>query len=151
MKDSSQTKVSFIADENIPVGLINFLLDKGFDVIRVKLRSKDPKIFERAKSEQRVILTRDKDFLNKDKFPPKESFGIIFFNINPPLIDSLQYSLNRLFKSVKFSEPQNSSQIRNFGSRKSEHSEDFLGFKGKLFILSLSGFKVFPRESLKLE
>ena len=122
MKDLSHNKVSFVADENIPVGLIKVLSDKGFDIVRVKLRSKDPKIFERAKSEQRVILTRDKDFLNKDKFPPKESFGIIFFDINPPLIDTLQYSLNKLFKTIKPSE-----------------------FKGKLFILSLSGFKTSPR------
>jgi len=56
MKDSSQTKVSFIADENIPVNLINSLSNKGFNIVRVKLRSKDPGIFERAKSEQRVIL-----------------------------------------------------------------------------------------------
>lgn len=104
IKDLLQGEISFIADENIPVGLIKSLFNEGFDIVRVKLRSKDPKIFERAKSEQRVILTRDKDFLNKDKFPPKESFGIIFFDINPPLIDSLQYSLNKLFKKIKPSE-----------------------------------------------
>ena len=125
MKNSFHNEVSFIADENIPVGLIKVLSDRGFDIIRVKLKSKDPKIFEKAISEQRVILTRDKDFLRKDKFPPKESFGIIFFNINPPLIDSLQYSLDRLFKTIKSSE-----------------------FKGRLFVLSLTGYKVFPRSDL---
>ena len=123
MKDLLQGEISFIADENIPVGLIKSLLNEGLDIVRVKLKSKDPKIFERAKSEQRVILTRDKDFLNKDKFPPKESFGIIFFDINPPLIDTLQYSLNKLFKKIKPSE-----------------------LKGRLFTLSLTGFKAFPRE-----
>lgn len=119
MKDLSGSKISFIADENIPIGLIKFLYKEGFDIIRVKLNSRDSKIFERAKSEERVILTRDKYFLNKIKFPPKESSGIIFININPPLIDTILFSLKKLLEEVSLSE-----------------------IKEKLIILSREGYKL---------
>ena len=33
MKDSSQGEISFIADENIPAGIIKVLFNKGFDKV----------------------------------------------------------------------------------------------------------------------
>jgi len=124
MKNTSHSKLYLLADENIPLELIDTLSKEGFDIKRVKLGSKDKQIFELAKSENRVLLTFDKHFLNKAKFPPKESLGIIFLKINPPLIDSILYSLRKLFKYIKSDE-----------------------FKGKLFILSTSGFKIWPKSS----
>jgi hypothetical protein len=96
--------------------------NEKLDIRRVELGLKDKQIFDLAKSEERVILTLDKHFLNKVKFPPKESSGIVFIKIHPPLIDSVYFTLEKLFKSV--------------------NSPDF---KGRLFTLTNSGFKVFPK------
>src|SRR3989344_5020181 len=122
MKNTSDSKPSFLADENIPLKFIKEFSNIGFDIKRVELRKKDKQVFEIAKSVGRVLLTSDKHFLNKLKFPPQESSGIIFLKIHPPLIDSIQFSLDKLLKSVNSSE-----------------------FKGRLFIVSLTGFKVWPR------
>ncbi len=123
MKNLSLSKNSLLlADENIPIELIDTLFKEGYDIKRVLLGSKDKQIFKLANSEQRVLLTFDKHFLNKLEFPPKESFGIVFISINPPVIDSLYFSLSKLFNKIEFSK-----------------------FKGRLFILTNSGFKVFPK------
>jgi|SRR3989344_2441348 len=123
MKGMLHSKVLLLADENVPTELIGRLYRVGYNIKRAQLNAKDKQIFELAKSEGRVLLTFDKHFLNNVKFPSKESAGVIFIEIHPPLIDSLHFSLEKLFKNI---EP--------------------LEFKGKLFILSATGFKVFPKE-----
>jgi|TARA_B100001971_G_C18137578_1_gene508512 hypothetical protein len=87
-----------ISDENIPVKVSEMLRNEGFDVKRVPLGIGDDKISKIAKLEKRIILTFDKDFLNKKVFPPREHFGIVFISIIPPLIDSVFFSLIKLFK-----------------------------------------------------
>ncbi len=123
MKDTSQFKISLLADENIPTRLIELLSKDGFDIKRAKTGSKDEHIFNLAKSDNRILLTLNKHFLKKAKFPPQESSGIIFIQIHPPLIDSLHFSLKKLFNSIEPSE-----------------------FKGRLFILSSTMLKIFPKK-----
>ena len=91
-------KPRILCDEHIPIELLEILKNEGFDTVRVELCSKDRQIFELAKSEGRILITSDKHFLNKEKFPPRESSGIIFLQLHPPLIESMQFSLNKLFK-----------------------------------------------------
>lgn len=122
MRNILHSKILLLADENIPIELINKLSNEGFNIKRVLLGSKDEEIFKLAKSENRVLLTFDKHFLNKSKFLPKESSGIIFINIRLPLIDSLYFSILKLFNKIESSK-----------------------FEKRLFILSISGFKVFPK------
>ncbi len=118
----SKNKPKLLCDENIPLELIETLNNEGFDAKRVELGSKDKQIFTLSKSEERILVSSDKHFLNKIKFPPKESSGIVFIDMHPPLIETIHFSLTKLFKSVNLSE-----------------------FKGRLFRLTSSGFKVFPR------
>jgi hypothetical protein len=122
MKDTLLSKISLLADENIPIKLINLLSKDNFNIKRVELGSKDKEIFDYAKSEKRALLTLDKHFLDKKKFPPQESSGIIFIQINPPLIDSIYFSLKRFFNSVKVSE-----------------------FNNRLLLVSISGFRAYPK------
>lgn len=61
-------KPKFISDENIPIKVIELLIEMGFDVKRAPLGFSDKQISKVAKLESRVILTFDKHFLNKDKF-----------------------------------------------------------------------------------
>ncbi len=109
--------LKFISDENIPIKLIESLIEKGFDIKKVSLGLTDKQISKISKEESRIILTFDKHFINQRFFPPKEYPGIIFIDIHPPLIDALFYSLIKLFELVK-------------------------EFNGKLFILSRQGFRI---------
>ena len=95
MKNTLHSKL-LLADENIPLELIRKLSKERFDIKKVRLGSKDKQIFELAKLEDRALLTLDKHFLNKLKFPPKESSGIIFLKIHPPLIDSINFFIREI-------------------------------------------------------
>jgi len=119
---SLSNKPKLLCDANIPFKLSKLLKETGFDIIEPPLYAKDSEIAKLAKLENRVILTFDRHFGNITLFPPEKYFGIIFIRIRPPLINSVLSSLIKLFESV-------------------EHSE----FKGRLYILSLSGFRVFPK------
>ena len=63
-----KSKLKLLCDENIPIELIEMLNKEGFDAKRVELGSKDRQIFDLAKSEERVLLSSDKHFLNKIKY-----------------------------------------------------------------------------------
>jgi hypothetical protein len=61
----SQIGMRFLANENIPPGAVGRLRDLGHDVLSVKesmTGSDDAAILARAVSEQRVLITFDKDF-----------------------------------------------------------------------------------------
>lgn len=115
----SSNKLKLISDENFPIKATELLKEEGFDVKTASLRSTDKQISKISKSESRIILTFDKHFINKMLFPPGEHPGIIFLDIHPPMIDTVFLSLSKLFKEVKSTE-----------------------FKGKLFILTSSGFRI---------
>lgn len=54
-----------LADENCPRDLVEALLARGHDVLWIRTDSpgvKDPQILARAQTEERVVLTFDKDF-----------------------------------------------------------------------------------------
>lgn len=57
--------MQFLANENFPLDAVTALRDKGYDVVWIRTDapgSKDPEILQRAVSENRVLLTFDKDF-----------------------------------------------------------------------------------------
>jgi len=117
-----RNKLKFLSDENFPKEVVELLINKGYDVKTVPLGASDKQVANLSKSESRVILTFDKHFLTKRLFSPKEHPGIVVLKINPPLIDTTFSLLSKLLKQVKSSE-----------------------FKGRLFILSQFGFKVYPK------
>lgn len=64
--------MKFLADINIPQSVITTLITEGHDVLdlkRKKLDLKDTEVIQLAKQENRIILTRDKDFLVLTQFP----------------------------------------------------------------------------------
>ncbi len=115
--------MKILADENIPKKILNLLEESRLDIKRVSKGANDQSIAELAKSENRVILTFDRDFGNILLFPPEQYSGIIFIRIRPPLIISVFSALSNLFKLVKPEE-----------------------FNGKLFVLSTHGFRMYPKD-----
>jgi|SRR3989344_2852618 len=64
--------MKFLADVNIPQSLITSLTQLGHDVLDIKkqdLKIKDVEIFRLAKLQDRIILTRDKDFIVLSQYP----------------------------------------------------------------------------------
>lgn len=119
-------KLKLLTDENIPKLVFEFLTNKGFDVKRSPLRSKDKFISRIAKTEGRVILSFDRHFGNILLFPPEEHDGIVFIRIVPPVIKTVTDALSDLFDKVKPSE-----------------------FKGKLFVLTPFRFWIYPPKHTK--
>ncbi len=119
---SHSSKLKLLCDENIPHKLVELLIGEGFDVERVPSSLEDKNITKLGHIKNRVILTFDKDFGNILLFPPEEFSGIVLIRIRPPLISTVFSSLLKLFDEVKPSE-----------------------FRGRLFSLSVSGYRVFKR------
>ncbi len=64
--------MKFLADINIPQSVINALNKEGHDMLDIKkhkLNLKDTELIQIAKKENRIILTRDKDFIVLTQFP----------------------------------------------------------------------------------
>jgi predicted nuclease of predicted toxin-antitoxin system len=62
----------FLADVNIPQSVINSLIENGHDILDIKKKQldlKDSELIKIGKQENRIILTRDKDFLILTQFP----------------------------------------------------------------------------------
>lgn len=99
-KGSLFSNVKLISDENIPVKVTSLLKKEGFDIRRAPLKISDKQLAKQAKEESRIILTLDKDFLNKSKFYPEDFEGIIFIDIQPPIIEEVFSSLIKLFNKI---------------------------------------------------
>lgn len=64
--------MKFLADINIPQSVITALTAQGHDVLDIKkisLESKDTELIQIAQKEERIILTRDKDFIALLQYP----------------------------------------------------------------------------------
>ena len=119
---SSKSQLKFLCDDNLPFKLNELLKEEGFDLKRPVSGSDDIDVAKLAKSEDRIILSFDRHFGNILLYPPEKYSGIVLIRIRPPLIQAVFSALLNLFDSVKPSE-----------------------FKGKLFTLSLVGFRIHPR------
>ena len=83
----------FYADENVFPESISFLRSKKVNILHfvkdLKLSGRDD-IFhwERAKQDQRILLTLDRDFLNNRLFPLRQTWGTIVIVVPPPVTNS---------------------------------------------------------------
>jgi len=77
-------KLKFLVDVNIEKPIINFLIKKGFDikcVVDIDKKMTDYSVCEIANTEQRVLITNDKDFGEIVFFQKRISSGIILLRI----------------------------------------------------------------------
>lgn len=64
--------MKFLADVNIPLPLIKFLIKKGYRVFDARIEypsAKDIQLIQIAKENNLIIITKDKDFLELTKYP----------------------------------------------------------------------------------
>lgn len=75
--------MKFLVDADLPKSLAVFLRNFGYEVsdVRDTLRpdSPDKEIFNFAKEQNQIIITRNLDFANILLYPPEENFAIIVF------------------------------------------------------------------------
>jgi predicted nuclease of predicted toxin-antitoxin system len=118
----SRKGLRLLCDENIPIKVVESLRSIGFNVSTPPAGLDDVMVAELSRRDNRILITFDKHFGNTLLFPPEKYMGIVFIRIRPPLIKTVLDSLINLFKLVKSAD-----------------------FKGKLFVLSIEGFRIFPR------
>jgi len=114
--------IKLLCDENIPVGFIIRAVELGFDVKKVSPGSSDAKVAMMAKKERRALLTFDKHFSNYLLYDPQKYAGIVVFRIDPPLVSLILKLWLNFIVAIENQE-----------------------LEGKLFIISPSGFRFFPK------
>lgn len=76
--------MKFLADVNIPIPLIRYLIKQGHEVQDARVDypvAKDIQLIEVVKETGQVILTRDKDFIELTKYP-KHKVPVIIIRLN---------------------------------------------------------------------
>jgi len=89
-----------LADENFHAGVCAWLRSLGHDVRLIAKGTPDPALVSQAKSESRILLTHDSDFVNTDAYPPSAHAGIILIRINPLHVEKIQGALANLFSRL---------------------------------------------------
>ena len=113
--------MKFLADINIPASSISLLNNLGHDVLDLKqknLLAKDVEIIKLAKAENRIIVTRDKDFLELSKFP-KYTVPLILISIVNQKFENITSHLKNLLENQDKDVLENSITIIKEGSAKS--------------------------------
>ncbi|PIZ35940.1 MAG: hypothetical protein COY38_01495 [Candidatus Aenigmarchaeota archaeon CG_4_10_14_0_8_um_filter_37_24] len=75
--------MKFLLDENVHRGLVPFLSKLGHDVKISPLGFRNGKVFELSLNEERIIITRDVDFLDSSTFHSSKHFGIVLLRVPP--------------------------------------------------------------------
>lgn len=95
--------MKFLADVNIAQSVIRFLRDRNHDVLDAKrnlLLEPDTKIINLTKLENRIILTRDKDFMELVKMP-KYHTPTVIFRLTDQKPDNIKAYLEKLLADTK--------------------------------------------------
>ena len=97
----------FLLDENVPPSVGVFLRDMGLDVVHAKevgmLGASDEHIMERARYEERTLITFDKHFADLVLYPLHTHWGVIRIRIHPPLLDDICRALAHFLKQFDMS------------------------------------------------
>jgi len=77
--------MKFLIDASMPRSTKPALEQRGFDVVDLRdilpPATPDPAVYNLAKREDRLLITRDHDFLNIVLYPPAQTPGIIVLKV----------------------------------------------------------------------
>lgn len=97
----------FLADHDVYAVTIRFLADAGHDVARVAdlglATAPDVHLLMRAQQDQRILITRDRDFGNL-VFIGGTHAGVIYLRIDPAGINAVHAELGRVL--TLYGEPE---------------------------------------------
>lgn len=110
---AKKTKIPRLyADENIPKQTIEYLRLKKIPVIHAVIDKNfsgrdDEFHFNVAVKNRCILLTLDTDFLNRYKFPPRRSSGIIVMMVTPPVSSfKINEVISKLIPVIKIHDPE---------------------------------------------
>lgn len=96
-------------DENIGQSGVSLLRQAGHDVTTVPEQglsgAPDEIIFQACTSEQRTLVTLDRDFGQVPRFPPKQSSGIVVLELGAPATIGLLQNRLREFLALAATRP----------------------------------------------
>jgi len=99
--------MDFLLDEDVYHVTGEFLNDKGHSVKRPKDYSisgaADDAILEKAREENKILLTRDKDFGALVFLEQRATNGVILLRINPSNIDLIHENMEILISQYNYS------------------------------------------------
>jgi predicted nuclease of predicted toxin-antitoxin system len=98
---SSPSEVKFLADENVKGKLVRHLSQQGVDIGYAAKGVKDVVLFGKAVEDGRVLLTHDKDFLDRARYDPKPSGGVVVLSIHPPDLPKLKSAMDTLLRAFR--------------------------------------------------
>lgn len=93
------TAFKLIADENIPLEVVQRLIEKGIGIKSVSLispRIDDASVLQIAKKENRVLITFDKDFGDLIFRSRKQTRGVILLRIHPQSVEMILLLIYKL-------------------------------------------------------
>jgi len=96
--------MKFLANENVPLELVNELKNSGYDILRVdevKKGMKDHEVLDLSFKEKRILITFDRDFGKLAVKEGKDTVGIILLRIPPKSIQYIKDRLVLLFDKIK--------------------------------------------------
>ncbi len=92
--------MKFLADMGISPGAVKFLKERGFDAIHLHEqnldRLEDPDILEKARDENRVLLTHDLDFGELLAASQKRLPSVIIFRLRNMRPEMVNYYLEQI-------------------------------------------------------
>ena len=89
-----------LVDENVDVRVIGLLKKLGHEAVRTPPGTKNGLVIRMAVQERRVLLTRDSDFTDANRYPPSRCPGIIHLDIHPPHFDKIAPLLKSFLSTV---------------------------------------------------
>ena|SRR3989344_5839335 len=87
----------FLIDENVHKGLYYFLINLEYDVKLTPKSTRNGNLFSLIVAEERILITRDSDFLNISKYSHLNHKGIILLRIHPKDLTQQKKALSKLF------------------------------------------------------
>lgn len=95
----------FLIDENIAKSLVKALRNKGYDVFDIKeeklIGIDDAEMFKKANSEERIILTHDKDFIQLSERFLSLSSGVVLIRYGDKSPDNVVGKFIPLLDNIK--------------------------------------------------
>lgn len=96
----------FLADENFPGPLVRLLRQAGHDVVWARTDCagwKDPVLLEFAESEERILLTLDKDFwqIAVQRRGRLEKSGVVWLRVHPATPERLAPLMSQVLESER--------------------------------------------------
>lgn len=92
--------MQILLDEDVHVKVLQWLNQQGHSAVRTPSGLKNGEVLALARSQSRVLITRDRDFANRLLYPPKEHGGIIVLRVHPPTLDRLIKVLQNIFAHI---------------------------------------------------